>query len=172
MNAWSLSMNEDIFNTPEEEARKLAEEIKGLREVLNDLSRTLSKIENRFQRAFPSLPLRPVRIKKGVSSVREQPTLTPEKALQLYDELVQQAKAGDTKTIKERLASISIADLSLLRQELGISLGKKKPSRKALIEAVWGRINESLMLSKHVNREEMLNISSEHKSINENKSEN
>jgi hypothetical protein len=37
-------------------------------------------------------------------------------------------------------------------RELGAILGKKKTSRKTLIDAIRGRINQSVMLSKHVNR--------------------
>ena len=154
-------MNEDIFNTPEQEIKRLAEEIKGLKEAAQDVMRSLSRIETRMQRAFPS------QYPKGSSSKKErlsipdkQPTLSPEQALQLYDELVQQAKRDDTHLIKERLASLNVADLSLLRQELGISIGKKKPSRKALTDLVMSRINESIMLSKHLNREEIVGRSS------------
>lgn len=157
MNVWSLSMNEDIFNTQEEEIRRLAEEIRGTREVLSDLSRTLTKIENRFQRAFPSVQLRSThKRRERSSSIGEQPILTPEQALHFYDEMVQQAKAGNIGAIKERLTSITVADLSLLRQELGISLGKKKPSRKTLTDSILSRLNESIMLSKHVNRDQIV----------------
>jgi hypothetical protein len=38
-------------------------------------------------------------------------------------------------------------------------VGKKKPSRKALTDLVMSRINESIMLSKHLNREEIVSRS-------------
>jgi hypothetical protein len=154
-------MNKDIFNTPEEEIKRLAEEIKGLKEAAQDVLRSLTRIETRMQRVFPSqYPKRASSKKERVSIHDKRPTLTPEQALQLYDELVQQARGDDTHLIKERLASLSIADLSVLRQELGISIGKKKPSRKALTDSVMGRINESIMLSKHLNRAEIVSRSS------------
>ena len=76
--------------------------------------------------------------------------------LQTFSHQCQKAKAGETQQIRERLSSITIADLSLLRQELGISLGKRKPSRKMLTDSILSRLNESIMLSKHINREKIV----------------
>lgn len=151
-------MNEDIFNTPEEEIVKLSKEIKGLKETLQEMSRTLARLETRVQRAFPlKYPKKSEKKVKKASSLHEEPTLTPEQALTLYEELIVVAKNGDMGNVEERLLSMNKADLALLRQELGVSLGKKKPSQKILIEVIMGRIRESIMLSKHMVREEIIN---------------
>jgi hypothetical protein len=44
-----------------------------------------------------------------------------------------------------------------LRIELGASLGKKKPSQPALLEAITSRVNESVMLTKHTSRQDLIN---------------
>jgi len=147
----------DIFNTPEEEVKRLANEIAEIKNVLGDLSRTLSHIETRVKRAFPSAypKTTPSNRKQKSSLGTETPTITPERAISIYDELVNQAKE-DINQVKERLSSFNIVDLNLIRQELGVSLGKKKPSQKPLIDAILSRINESIKLTQHVNRKQLL----------------
>lgn len=149
-------MNNDIFNTPLEEVKRLFEEIKEVKNTLIDLSRKISHIETRVKRAFPAAyPTDSLKEKKSLQ-VDRQPSLTTDQALHLYDELVSQVGRGDISLVKERLSSMNIAVLNLMRQELGVSLGKKKPSRKVLVEAILGRINESILLTKHVNREQLV----------------
>ncbi len=140
---------ENMFRTPEQEAQELAREIRELKEILREISRKLGQIESRVKRAFPSaLPTgstasRRVRTPK----LGDEPTLTPQAALKLYDELVQVAKEGNREEVQRRLENLYLPDLALLCRELGVSLGKKKPSRKTLLNGVLGRVNESVMLS-------------------------
>lgn len=153
--------NKDIFNTPEEEAKRLAEEIGAMKSVMRELSMTLSRIETRVKRAFPlaftsSLP-KGQEVARGVGG---RSLLTSEQVLHLYDDFVQQWKSGNFDSVKERLNAMSEADLLLLREELGVPLGKKKPSRKVLIEAIMRRINESVKITMHVDRKQLLEDSS------------
>ena len=150
--------SKDIFNTPEEEIKRLAGEIGEVKKTLGELSRVLSRIETRVKRAFPSSypKTKPLPTKKV-----EHTLLTTEKGLHFYDELVCQARAGENSAVHNRLSSTNIDDLKMLRKELGISLGKKKPSTKVLVEAIMGRINESVMLSKHTDRKHLIENSAE-----------
>ncbi|MCX7045480.1 MAG: hypothetical protein NTX50_08365 [Candidatus Sumerlaeota bacterium] len=147
----------NLFNTPEQEIGILSREMKETRDILRDLSRKISRIELRTKRAFPSaLSDAPPRIKDKADKITK-PTMSTEEAMHFYDELVEQAKRGNIEDIIKRLDTIELSDLNLLRIELGASLGKKKPSRQVLIETILGRINQSVMLVKHVNRQELIN---------------
>jgi hypothetical protein len=149
-------MNEgNMFHSPEEVARELAKEIREFKEILRDISRKLGQIATRAKRAFPSafLPAQPRKSRKKVITVVEQPTISPAEALRMYDELVQLAKTNSRDQVQQRLESMELPDLALLCRELGVSLGKKKPSRPALIAGVVGRVTESVMLSSSNLRE-------------------
>jgi len=147
----------DLFNTPEEEVKRLAEEIRQVKEVLRELSRTVSRIETRVKRAFPTTyPKTASSRQKKISQKDEKSSLSSEEAIQLYDRLVKQAKDEGLDIVYSDLSAMSVADLSVLRKELGVTLGKRKPSVKTLVDAVMGRIRESTMLSKHINRRQSL----------------
>ncbi len=149
--------NQDVFNTPEQEAAVLIKEIGEIKEVLRELSRKLSRIESRASRAFPSVARKSIGRPKGKNSeVSSDPTMTVDEVMRLYDEMVDLAKGGKTENIHERLGSLELSNLNFLRSELGVSLGKKKPSRRILIEAVMGRIRESVMLTKHIDRNQLV----------------
>ena len=157
-------MTGDPFNTPTEEVNRLVAEVRETKELLRELSSKLSRIETRLKRVFP-----PAFAKKNDEATRERvpagrkaPTLTVGQAMILYQELVDSARKDQFEEVHRRLSSFGLADLSLLQRELGASLGKKKPSAKALITAILGRVKESIMLSKHTNRQELLDQSNSH----------
>ena len=148
-----LEMSEpNLFNSPTEEVKRLVEEVREAKETLRDVARALNQIETRMRRSFPSLFPKEVARSKPTESLSEQPTLTPEQAMQVYEELVGDAKKGEQQKVQNRLAQLAQADLNLLRRELGASIGKKKASRKVLESAILGRIRESVLLTKHADR--------------------
>jgi hypothetical protein len=151
-------MNEDNpFNTPGEEVKRLIEEVREAKEALRDVSKRLSQIEVRIQRTFPLLiPKKGRGTRERVPGAAAEPTITPEQAIRAYDEMVELARKDDHQSVHDRLASLGLGDLNLLRLELGASIGKKKPSRRVLEEAIIGRIRESVLLSRHSNRQKAL----------------
>jgi hypothetical protein len=154
-------MTDDLFNTPTEEVNRLVAEVRETKELLRDVSSKLSHIETRLKRVFPTAFAKKKEATTGRKMPQDQeaPTLTAEQAMTLYQELVDSARKDQMDEVRRRLSSLGVADLSLLRRELGASLGKKKASPKTLIEAILGRVKESVMLSKHTNRQELLNQS-------------
>lgn len=150
--------DQDMFNTPPEEARQLAEELGQVKDVLKEMLRKLTQIETRAKRAFPSAFPKPIPRKrsKTKTSAIEPPTMTREQVMAIYDQAVQTAKGGDVEGAQRQIEAMELGNLNLLRTELGASLGKKKPSRPALLGAVLGRLNESVMLTKHTNRQELI----------------
>lgn len=137
-----------MFRTTEEEIKELVKEIRELKEVLREISGRIKQIEARAKRAFPAaFPKKAAGQKSPPLELTAPMTISPQEAIKLYDELVVMAKQGDKGAVQQRLEMMALPDLSLLSRELGISLGKSKPSRKVLINGVLGRINESIMLS-------------------------
>ena len=137
-----------MFRTPEDEVKALAEELRQLKELLRDISRKVVQIEGRAKRAFPlAFPKQPDREKPLGPRLTDSPTISPPEALKLYDDLVGMAKEQQKEEVQRRLENMALPNLFLLSRELGISLGKSKPSRRTLMSGVLGRINESIMLS-------------------------
>lgn len=137
-----------MFRTPEEEVRELVNELRELKDLLRDISSKVAHIEGRAKRAFPAaFPKASPGPRTPAPKITDPPTISEKEALKLYDDLVVLAKQGDKGEVQHRLETMVLPDLYLLSRELGVSLGKRKPSRKVLIHGVLGRINESMMLS-------------------------
>lgn len=137
-----------MFRTTEEEIRELVKELRELKDVLREISGKVAQVEARAKRAFPAaFPKTQPGQRSPAPKLTDPPTISPQEALRLYDDLVVMAKQGDKEQAQRRLESMGLADLFLLSRELGVSLGKSKPSRKTLLNGVLGRINESVMLS-------------------------
>lgn len=154
-------MTDGLFNTPADEVNRLIVELRETKEALRDLSGKLTRIETRLKRVFPQAFAKrsDKRSKEKPIVGNEAATLTVETAMALYEELVQHARNDRFEEVRQKLSSLSIPDLSFLRRELGASLGKRKASPKVLIEVIVGRIRESVMLSKHTNRQQLLDQS-------------
>jgi hypothetical protein len=153
--------DQDMFNTPPEEARQLADELRQVKEVLKDISGKLTRIETRARRAFPTAFPKPTPRERGAAKTQltAPPTMTREQVMAAYDQAVKTAKAGDTEGARGQIEGMELGNLNLLRTELGAPIGKKKPSKSVLLAAVLGRLNESVMLAKHTNRQELIDRS-------------
>lgn len=137
-----------MFRTPDEEVKELVKELRELKDVLRGISSKVAHIEARAKRAFPAaFPKASPGPKTPAPKITDPPTISEKEALKLYDDLVVLAKQGHKGEVQHRLERMDLPDLFLLSRELGVSLGKRKPSRRVLIDGVLGRINESMMLS-------------------------
>jgi hypothetical protein len=68
----------------------------------------------------------------------------------IFDELKSLSLLTDNEQAVERLEQMSIPNLKIIAHELGVTF-KSKPSKRSLVSAIRGRLNESLLLSKNVN---------------------
>jgi hypothetical protein len=134
-----------------EDVEALAGELRDLREIIREVSGKLGRIEKRLRLFFPqSFPVE--RRKEPEADIREMsPTITPQRALEIYTELLEMARTGREQQVESRIAGIVLPDLALLVRELGAPLGKK-PTRTALTKSLMGRLRESMMLSRHTIR--------------------
>jgi hypothetical protein len=134
------------FRTIDQEVEKLLEECQMLRAALKEISAQISRMENRARRAFPAAS---TRVGAGRLRIRRaEASLTSEQALAEFESAVRLANT-DPSGAERFLANKTTADLVAMARELGISFGKSKPSRKAVQNALYGKIRESLLLSKH-----------------------
>jgi hypothetical protein len=139
------------FKTPDEEVEQLLEECQKLRATLGEISGQVGRMEKRVKRAFPE-PARRVSERLRLHSVkhsdRSSPSLTHEEAQAEFDKVVRIA-ANDPGRAERFLLEKSSADLFAIAKEVGITFGKSNPSVKVITDALYGRIRESLLLSKH-----------------------
>lgn len=145
-------MSDGVFNTPTDEAARLASELVQVKEVLRDLLRKVTQLETRAKRAFSTSFPRELPRRSSTSEATEG-EMSPPEAMKLFEELVASVRSGNTQGAEKRLEELPIADLEVLRRELGVSLKSRRPSRRAATAAIAGRIRESIMLTQHTNRE-------------------
>jgi hypothetical protein len=143
--------NELEFRSPEQEVLKLLEECAELRRTLKTISAQVGRMENRLKRAFPAVTTR-ARERKQDGLHSSKATLTPEQAIAEFDRVVGLVAEGANDDAERILESKSALDLRVMAKELGVSFSKSKPSIRKLREAIFGKVRESLLLSRHNRR--------------------
>ena len=138
------------FRTPEQEVLRLLEECAELRRTLKTISAQIGRMENRVKRAFPAVAEQIRERRAGFRSNRG--TITPERALAEFDKVVGLAAAGANEEAERFLESKSGPDLLVIAKEVGITFPKSRPSIKAMREAIFGKVRESVLLSRHNTR--------------------
>src|SRR5262249_31673192 len=138
------------FRTPEQEVLKLLDECAELRRTLKTISAQVGRMETRLKRAFPAAAAQ-VRERK-VGSPSGKATITPEQALAEFDKVVELAASGANEEAERVLEAKSASDLLVIAKELGVTFSKSKPSIRAMREAIFGKVRESVLLSRHNTR--------------------
>jgi len=146
---------QDFFRSKEEELQRLTQEIAELKSAMKEMSASLSRIERHVKRSFgiPPKSKSPIKNKparKSTDQKKEEPTITPEEALKLFDEFSENWNADHPSLVKDKLQEMILPNLKLMAHELGVTF-KGKPSKKTLCEGIMGRLNERAMLSRNVN---------------------
>jgi hypothetical protein len=144
--------SETPFRTPEEEVQKLLEECGDLKRTLKTISSQLSRIENRVKAAFPAVATR-IKEQKTAQSSQRRSNLSSEQALAEFDKVVQLATSGVASEAEAYLARRSSVDLLVIAKEVGATFSSNKPSVRAMLDAILGKVRESLLLSRHNPRE-------------------
>ncbi|NJK66892.1 MAG: hypothetical protein HC789_07000 [Microcoleus sp. CSU_2_2] len=133
----------------DEETVQLVDEIGELKEILREVSRKLTRIETKVKRGVTSASSK-------TSDFQNSPAtadLSAENILQVYEELRLKAKNGKEQEVREKLLAMTATDLNLMCCELGMPPSSKNPSRRKMFELIIGRIKQSLMLSRHIDRQ-------------------
>lgn len=139
----------------DEETSQLVDEISELKEILREVSRKLTRIEAKVRREGISAisKVSEATVSPPEVTTDKPASLSPEQVLQIYEQLRLKAKNGKEEEVRKKLLSMTATDLSLICLELGMPPTAKNPSRKKMIEVIIGRIKQSLMLSRHIDRQ-------------------
>lgn len=144
---------EELFQNDDEEIVELTDEITELKAIMREVSRKLTRIETKVKRGLNSAPKNSEsKVSQLASDAKESENLSPEQVLEVYEELRLKAKDGNEEAVKQKLSDMNLNDLNLLCWELGASVRGKTHSRKKMLDAILGRIKQSLMLSRHIDR--------------------
>lgn len=153
---WVFGMNEqNIFRNKGEELERLTQEIADLKSTMKEMASSLVRIEKHVKRSFGIPPKSKSSVKskprqKSTARKKEEPTIAPEEALRLFDELSENWDNEKPALIEGKLQEMTIPNLKLMAHELGVTF-KSKPSKKTLCARIMGRLNERAMLSMNVN---------------------
>ena len=142
------------FRTGEQEITKLLQECIELKHTLRTISAQVSRMELRLKRAFPEVAKQIERRQSDQRAmVKKLPTISPGQALEHFDKVVDLAQDGHNEEAEHLLMTKSPEDLLLIARELGVSFRNSKPSVQTVREAIFGKVRESVQLSRHRIRE-------------------
>ncbi|MBE9097443.1 hypothetical protein [Tychonema sp. LEGE 07203] len=145
-------IKKDILAAAEQESGGLVDEIGELKEILREVSKKLTRIEAQVKRGVLSAGSKKSQLSTA-ADVNKPANLSTENVLEVYEELRLQAKNGHELEVRQKLSAMSANDLNLMCCELGMPPSSKNPSRKKMFELIIGRIKQSLMLSRHIDRQ-------------------
>lgn len=139
----------------DEETLDLVDEISELKEILREVSRKLTRIETQVKRGVTSAASKTSDFQNSqtAADVKKPANLPADNILQVYEELRLKAKNGKEQEVRAKLLTMSATDLNLMCCELGMPPSSKNPSRRKMFELIIGRIKQSLMLSRHIDRQ-------------------
>lgn len=140
----------------DEQTVELVDEIGELKEILREVSRKLTRIEAKVKRgATAASKTSEFQNSQAAADVKTPVNLSAENVLQVYEELRLTAKNGNEQLVTQKLLAMSATDLNLMCCELGMPPTSKNPSRRKMFELIIGRIKQSLMLSRHIDRQSL-----------------
>lgn len=145
--------NQQPFRSREQELEHLGRQLGDIKDALREIADRVNQIERHVKRAFgvSSLPgQEAAKRAKANRSASETPTISPEQARPVFDDLTRMWREESPERVEARLQEMGTPDLKLMAHELGLSFASK-PSRKVLISGIIGRVNESIMLSRNTN---------------------
>ncbi|MBE9162270.1 MULTISPECIES: hypothetical protein [Microcoleaceae] len=145
-------IKKEIFAANEQESGGLVDEIGELKEILREVSKKLTRIEAQVKRGVLSAASKNSQLSTA-ADVNKPANLSAGNVLEVYEELRLQAKKGHELEVRQKLSAMSATDLNLMCCELGMPPSSKNPSRKKMFELIIGRIKQSLMLSRHIDRQ-------------------
>ncbi|MGJ4897488.1 hypothetical protein ACQR2B_17425 [Bradyrhizobium oligotrophicum] len=146
-----MSGDEGQFRTPEQEVIKLLEDCGDIKRALQLIAAQVNRMEARVKKAFPEAAEK-VRQRSAAARVRTGSSLSQEQAIAEFENVVRLASAGSITDAERVLSEKSTADLLAIAREVGVSFPKSKPSVRTIREAIFGKVRESLLLSRHTPR--------------------
>jgi hypothetical protein len=140
--------NATDFRTPEQEVLKLLEECAEIRRALKSISGQLARMETRVKHAFPAVA-QASRERASRNLRSSAASITPQEALAEFDKVAGLAASGAIEEAERILEAKTGPDLLVIAKEVGVSFSKSKPSIRAMRKAIFGKVRESVLLSRH-----------------------
>ena len=145
----------NVFRSKEEELQRLTQEIEEIKTSIREISAAVVRIEKHVRRSFgvprkPSARTTSPAEKKEKKHTKDEPTITPNQALSLFDELSVSSDGISNPEVERRLEKMTVPNLLLVAKELGVTFATK-PSKRSLCSGIVGRLKERAMLSKNIN---------------------
>jgi len=145
--------NQQPFRNREQELENLGRQLGDIKDALREIAGRVNQIERHVKKAF-SVPILPgqttAQRAKAASRASKEPTISAEQVSAIFDDLTRMYREQSPESVEVRLQEMGTPDLKLIAREVGRSFSSK-PSRKMLISAIIGRVNESIMLSRNIN---------------------
>lgn len=139
------------FRNPEQEVLKLLEECGELKQLLKTISGQLSRMEKRVKISFPSVA-KAVDERRLLARKQTASSLSSDEATRIFQDVVDLASRGEAAEAERLLEKQSAADLYMIAKEVGASFPSNKPSIRAMREAIFGKMRESILLTRHTAR--------------------
>jgi|SRR5215213_7143987 len=142
-------MRDNEFPEPNEEVKRLADEIEGLREDIQAANRKLVQMEKRLRSVFPKLPKREKLNNRASESTS---TKTPEELQEYFQRLLRTVQESGPRGFDSLVNTLSRQDIIALAIELGVAQPKKSGVNRA-IDGIRRRVQERIMLGHIGNRD-------------------
>jgi len=133
------------FIEPEEEVKRVAEEICLLRKDIQTAASVLSRIERRLKAAFPNYPTKNKQSHENYNRTKVSSLKTAEELQLIFNDLVWHTQNGGDGAFASQMGKLNDEDVVALAFEVGIS-SRSRLSRNKAIEAIRKRVQEAMQL--------------------------
>lgn len=133
------------FTEPNDELKRVAEEINLLRRDLQATSAALGRIERRLKVAFPNYPDKAKQSKGKKKTERISSTKTPQELQSIFNDLVVSTQNGGDSAYTSMIGEFSDEVIIALAVEVGIGSPSRLSRRKA-VDSIRKRVQEAMQL--------------------------
>ncbi len=133
------------FTEPNDELKRVAEEINLLRRDIQTASAVLGRIERRLKAAFPNYPAKQKQPKEKITKERTHSSKTPQELQAFFEDLVTRTQTGGDSAFAERMSEFNDEDVIALSVELGMG-SRSRLTRNKAADGVRKRVQEAMQL--------------------------
>jgi hypothetical protein len=138
-------MNNEFITEPNDELKRVTEEINFLRRDMQAASALLGRIEKRLKAAFPSYPIKQKQPKEKGQRERTHSSKTPQELQAIFEDLVVITHNGGDSAFVAKVSAITDEDIIALSVEVGMGSHSRLSRHKAEV-GVRKRVQEALQL--------------------------
>jgi hypothetical protein len=133
------------FTEPNDELKRVAEEINLIRRDIQTASAALGRIERRLKAAFPNYPSKQTQLKEKKKTGKIQSSKTSQELQAIFEGLVTRTQSGGDSAFAALIGEFKDEDIIALAVEVGIG-SPSRLSRQKAIDGVRKRVQEAMQL--------------------------